>query len=365
MDDKIIEITGLKKEYGSKFKLAIDSLYLERNKVLTLIGPNGSGKSTLIKMICLLERPDEGNIFFNGKNISKDKINKVKIRKEMAVIFQEPALFNASVYNNLILGLKIRKINVFSVKENLDYLIKKLKIGHLLDRNVKNLSGGEKQRVSIARSLVLNSDLLLLDEPLSNIDQQSREDLREDLFEVIKNSGRSIIYVTHDRDEAMMIADDIAVLNDGRLEQFDSKIKIFTKPFNEFVAKFVGIETLIEGIVDKNNRKVCTVRIGGNGNRAFTTGEAKPGSKVVLAIRPEAVILYNNNVIAQQTSAMNIFKGRITEIRNSGVLKKVGVDCGFNLISFVTPDSVKRLRLGVGKEIFAGVKASSIHMFKK
>src|SRR3990172_1226370 len=119
MDDKIIEITGLKKEYDSKFKLAIDNLYLERNKVLTLIGPNGSGKSTLIKMICLLEKPDGGNIFFNGENISKDKVNEVKIRKEIAVVFQEPALFNTSVYNNLILGLKIRKINVFSVKESL------------------------------------------------------------------------------------------------------------------------------------------------------------------------------------------------------------------------------------------------------
>ena len=365
MDDKIIEITGLKKEYNGKFKLVIDDLYLERNKVLTLIGPNGSGKSTLIKMICLLEKPDEGNIIFNGKNITKGKINEVKIRKEMAAVFQEPALFNTSVYNNLILGLKIRKISVFSAKERLDYLIQNLKIGHLLNRNVKNLSGGEKQRVSIARSLVLNSGLLLLDEPLSNIDQQSREDLREDLFEVIKNSGKSIIYITHDRDEAMMIADDIAVLNDGRVEQFGSKIEIFTKPFNEFVAKFVGIETLVEGIVDKNERGVCTVRIGGNGNRAFTTGQAKPGSKVVLAIRPEAVILYNNNAISQHASAMNFFKGRITEVRNSGVLKKIGIDCGFNIISFVTPDSVRRLRLGVGREIFAGVKASSIHMFKK
>lgn len=365
MDNKIIEIIGLKKEYDSNFKLHIDNLFLVKDKILTLIGPNGSGKSILIKLISMLEKPDEGKIIFNGENISRHGVNKIKVRKEMAVVFQEPALFNTSVYNNLILGLQIRKINLFSVKEKLDYLIKKLKIDHILNRNIRNLSGGEKQRISLVRSLILNSNLLLMDEPLSNIDQQSKEDLRESLFEIIKNSRQSVIYVTHDRDEAMMISDDIAVLNYGRVEQFGSKMEIFTKPANEFVAKFVGIETLIDGVVDRNNRKVCMVKIGSNGNNAFTSGEAKPGSKVILAIRPEAVILYNDNIMAQQTSAMNLFKGKITEIRNLGLFKKVGIDCGFNLISFITPDSANRLKLFPGKEIFAGVKASSIHMLKR
>jgi len=364
MDAKILKIADLKKEYEGNFKLNIPELYLERNKILSLIGPNGSGKSTLLKLIGLLEKPDEGSIVFNGENISDSRADHIRIRKEMVIVFQESVLFNTSVYNNILMGLKIRKINLPEVKEKMDYLIRKLKIEKLLNRSVKNLSGGERQRVSLVRALVLDPQMLLLDEPLANIDQPSREDLREDLFEILKNSGRSIIYVTHDRNEALVLSDDIAVINKGRIEQFGLKEEIFKKPVNEFTAKFVGVETLISGTVNECRGNVCTVKIGSNGDKAFVSDQAQPGSKVMLGIRPEAVILYSINLKPQESSAMNLFIGRITEIKDIGLSKKVSIDCGFDLISFVTENSVDRLGLAVGKKIYAGVKASSIHMFK-
>ena len=364
MDDKILKIAGLEKEFESKFKLNIEELYLERNKILSIIGPNGSGKSTLLKLIGLLEKPDRGSIIFNGENISNGRVDHIRIRKEMVTVFQEPALFNTSVYNNILMGLKIRKIKIPEVKDRIDSLIQKLKIGKLINRNVKNLSGGERQRVSLVRSLVLDPQLLLLDEPLANIDQQSREDLREDLFGILKNSGKSIIYVTHDRNEALVLSDDIAVLNNGRVEQFGSKEEIFQKPVNEFTAKFVGVETLIPGVVNKCKENICVVKIGSNGDRAFVSDKAQPGAKVELAIRPESVILYSINLKPQESSAMNLFTGSITEIRDIGIYKKVVINCGFDLISFVTQNSVDRLDLAIGKKIYAGVKASSIHMFK-
>ena len=363
MDTKILKITGLEKEFESKFKLNIDELYLERNKILSIIGPNGSGKSTLLKLIGLLEKPDKGSIIFNGENISNGRVDRIRIRKEMIIVFQEPAFFNTSVYNNILIGLKIRKIKVSEIRDKIDYFIQKLKIEKLLDRNVNNLSGGERQRVSLVRSLVLDPQLLLMDEPLANIDQQSREDLREDLFEILKNSGKSIIYVTHERNEALILSDDIAVLNEGRIEQFGKKEEIFKKPVNEFTAKFVGVETLIPGVVNKCKENICNVKIGSNGGRAFVSAKALPGSKVELAIRPEAVILYSINLKPQESSAMNLFTGRITEIKDIGISKKVVIDCGFDLISFVTQNSVDRLGLAIGKKIYAGVKASSIHMF--
>ncbi len=364
MDARILKIAGLEKEFESKFKLNIAELYLERSKILSIIGPNGSGKSTLLKLIGLLEKPDKGSIIFNGENISNDRVDHIRIRKEMAIVFQEPVLFNTSVYNNILMGLKIRKIEVSGVKEKMDYLIQKLKIEKLLGRNVKNLSGGERQRVSLVRSLVLDPQLLLLDEPLANIDQPSREALREDLFKILRNSPISIIYVTHDRNEAMVLADDIAVLNEGRIEQFGRKEEIFKKPVNEFTAKFVGVETLISGVVKKCRENVCVVKIGSNGDKAFVLDKAQPGSNVMLAIRPEAVVLYSNNLMPRESSAMNLFTGRITEIKDIGIFKKIGIDCGFDLISFVTQNSVNRLGLAVGKKIYAGVKASSIHMFR-
>ncbi|MCJ7665251.1 MAG: ABC transporter ATP-binding protein [Actinobacteria bacterium] len=365
MDSRIIEIKGLEKKYSSKFSLSVDGLYLKRNKILTIIGPNGSGKSTLIRLLDLLEKPDSGVIFFNGKNILDKKTDRAAVRKKIAVVFQEPLLFNTSVYSNIIMGLKFRKIALNKVRDRLEYFTEKLKIGDILGRSVKNLSGGEKQRVSLARALILDPQLLLLDEPLANIDQQSRESLRSDLFEVLKRYGKSIIYVTHDRNEAMILADYMAVMNEGRIEQFAPREEVFRKPANEFIAKFVGIETLIEGTVVRCSQNVAEVEISnGKGKQIIhIVGNPAKGKRVTLAIRPEDVILYRMNIPPGKSSAMNLFEGKITGIRNTGMLKKIEMDCGFDLISFVTQNSIERLGLDIGKTITAGIKASSIHMF--
>ncbi len=364
MDTKILEISGIEKKYDAGFRLSVSRLHLDKNRILSIIGPNGSGKSTLIKLINLLERPDEGKIYFNGTEITNGKTDRAKIRKKMAVVFQDPIFFNTSAYNNILLGLKMRKTDIHPVKDRIDHYVHKLKIGDLLHRNIRTLSGGEKKRLSLVRALVLDPELLLMDEPLSNIDQYSKESLMSDLFAVLKSTGKSIIYITHNRDEAMILADDIAVINKGLVEQSGRKEEIFGNPASEFVAGFVGVETLVYGIIDEKRGNVCEVRIGDHNIRAFAVGEFDPGTKVVLAIRPEAVILYDNDM-QQGSSAMNLFKGRITGIRDLGILKKIEIDCGFNLVSFITPDSVGRLELSIGKEIYAGVKASSIHLFKK
>ncbi|MES0341237.1 MAG: ABC transporter ATP-binding protein [Candidatus Humimicrobiaceae bacterium] len=364
MDSKIIEIKGLEKKYNSMFNLSVDGLYLKKNKILTIIGPNGSGKSTLIRLLNLLEKPDRGVISFEGENILDERVDKFAIRKKMVVVFQEPLLFNTSVYSNIIIGLKFRKIRLSTVRDRFEYFTEKLKIGSILGRSIKNLSGGEKQRVSLARALILDPKLLLLDEPLANIDQQSRESLRSDLFEVLKKYGKSIIYVTHDRNEAMVLADHMAVMNEGRIEQFGLKEEVFRRPANEFVAKFVGVETLIEGLVVRFSENVAEVEVsGGKGKQViYVVSEIAKKKKITLAIRPEDVILYSMDIPPRKSSAMNLFQGKITSIRNIGMFKKVEIDCGFNLISFVTQNSIERLGLDIGKSITAGIKASSIHM---
>ncbi len=364
MSSKIIEISGLKKRFNSEFSLNIKYLHAGKNKILTIIGPNGSGKSTLIKIINLLEKPDEGKIYFDGTEITNGKADKAKIREKMSVVFQEPLLFNTSVYSNIILGLKIRKIKPSTARDRIDYFIGKLKLGSLLGRSTKNLSGGEKQRISLARALVLDPELLLMDEPLANIDQQSKEDLRHDIFEVIKDFGKSIIYVTHDRNDAMVLADDIAVLNNGRIEQFAKKEDIFRKPKNEFIAKFVGVETLVKGEILSCNRNVCRVKVSAGREKqdVFIAGKGKKGEKVVFAIRPEDVTLYASKTTNEKSSAMNRFVGKITDITDIGIFKKVEIDCGFILSSFVTENTISRMKLAPGKEVSAGVKATAIHI---
>ena len=399
MGSKILEITNLVKKYNSGFNLEIGNLFLDENEILVLIGPNGSGKSTLIRLINLLEKPDSGNIIFNGINILGSNVDKVQIRKRMSVVFQEPLLFNTSVYNNIMLGLNFRKRKLVGSNDLFEYLVEKLKIKNLLRRNPKSLSGGEQQRVALARALVLEPELLLLDEPLANIDQVSREELRQDLFDIIRNTKRSTIYVTHDRNEAMIIADDVAVINEGIIEQFGHKNEVFRKPVNTFVAKFVGVETILEGTVVGCRNNVCSVKIADNSKISNSNGrsddvdinkinnssnyisdinyvlnsnleiyvvsQSEINSEVLLAIRPEDVTLHNIEMSLDSSSAMNSFIGVVSDIQDIGIFKKIEMDCGFKLISFVTQNSVERLGIEIGKKIIASVKASSIHMFKK
>jgi len=365
MVSKILEITGLEKKYNSGFSLKVDHLNTEENSILVMIGPNGSGKSTLIKLINLLESPERGSIYFNGKLITGSGVDKIAVRKEMATVFQEPLLFNTSVYNNILMGIQLRGKTISDCKEIFYYLADKLKIKNLLRRNPASLSGGEQQRVALARALVLEPKLLLLDEPLANIDQQSREELRNDLFDILRTAGRSTIYVTHDRNEAMIIADLIAVVNEGRIEQFGLKDEVFRKPASEFIAKFVGIETLIEGIVTEYRDNVCRIKIGSSKNDIYAvSAPVDHGTKVTIAIRPEDVILYNIEMNPESSSAMNSFMGEITEIQDLGIFKKVEIDCGFSLVSFVTRNSIDRLGLETGKKVLSSVKASSVHIFR-
>jgi tungstate transport system ATP-binding protein len=366
---KILEINGLEKKYNSGFSLKVRHLFTEENRILVMIGPNGSGKSTLIRLINLLESPDAGSIYLNGKLITGNGVNKIMFRKEMAAVFQEPLLFNTSVYNNILMGLKIRGKKVSGSKEIFDNLVDKLKIKNLLRRNPTSLSGGEQQRVAIARALILEPKLLLLDEPLANIDQLSREELRNDLFDILRAAGRSTIYVTHDRNEAMIIADDIAVINEGKIEQQGNKNDVFSRPENEFVAKFVGVETLVEGTVLEQSNNVCRVLIGRNNNgnilSAVAASDVKTDDKVMLAIRPEDVTLFSSQMQPEVLSALNSLRGTITGIEATGIFKKVEIDCGFKLVSFVTNNSIERMGLKGGLIVFCTIKASSIHLFKK
>ncbi|MBM3705801.1 MAG: ABC transporter ATP-binding protein [Actinobacteria bacterium] len=355
---KILEIKNLKKHYDSGFDLGVDHLGLDENRIMVLIGPNGSGKSTLIKLINLLEQPDSdgSNVLYSGKAACD-------LRKNMSAVFQDPFLFNMSVYNNIIIGLKLRHIKVGQKKEIFDYLIEKLNIEHLLLRNPGSLSGGEQQRVALARALVLEPRLLLLDEPLANIDQLSREDLRSDLFGILKDTERSAIYVTHDRNEAMIIADDIAVINSGKIEQTGPKNDVFRRPSNEFVAKFVGVETLLEGTVLENKNNVCSVGI--NRTEIYAVSDFRTGQNVTVAIRPEDVVLFSEGTDLSGSSALNFFRGTVIELQDVGLFKKVELDCGFRLVSFVTANSVDRLGLQKGKVVNSSVKASSIHLLKR
>jgi len=363
MADKILEIKNLKKHFSTEFSLNIDYLYVYENAIFTLIGSNGSGKSTLIYLINMLIPADSGSILFDGQEIlDKKNINKKEIRGKMAVVFQEPILFNTSVYSNLLLGLKLRKIRLEEYKDDLDFLIETLKLKNLLTRSSKTLSGGEQQKVCLARALLLNPKILLLDEPLANIDQETREEFREVFFEILKQKKITTFYITHDRNEAMIISDFVGVMENGILQQTGPREEVFRRPVNERVAKLVGIETLVSGVVASISEGVLKVWVNDN-TYIYAVGESINGKKVMVSIRPEDVIIIGSDAKTASLSTLNIFKGRISEIKNTGLFMKLEIDCGFPLAAYITNASINRLGLRIGSEIFAAVKASAIHIF--
>lgn len=216
---------------------------IEQGKLIGLLGPSGSGKTTILRMIAGLEHPDSGDIFINGKRVNDIPASK----RGIGFVFQSYALFRyMDVFDNIAFGLEIQKKNKKEIKDRVLELIKLIGLEGLEHRYPNQLSGGQRQRVAFARALAPNPQLLLLDEPFAAIDAKVRQELRSWLKEMISRVGITSIFVTHDQDEAIEVADEIIITNQGRVEQMGSPVDIYKKPATPFVAQFIGQSSLVD-----------------------------------------------------------------------------------------------------------------------
>ena len=248
MAEALLAIEKILVRYGETFCLEVPSLAVGRGEILAVIGPNGAGKSTLLRVMGLLQQPTEGRIYFHGREVKRS--NGLASRRLMASVFQEPLLLNASVYDNAALGLKLRGLDRRAVEQKVLPWLERLGISLLAKRPARSLSGGEAQRTSLARALALAPEILLLDEPFSPLDPPTRESLLLDLERILRETGITTVFVTHDRDEAFMLSDRIAVLIDGKIHQVGAAAEVFLRPINEDVAHFVGVDTKLAGVVE-------------------------------------------------------------------------------------------------------------------
>lgn len=238
-----VELKNISKNYGD-FKASDNiNFTIEQGKLIGLLGPSGSGKTTILRMIAGLETPDEGEIIINGV-----KVNDVKPGKRgIGFVFQSYALFrHMTVYDNIAFGLSIQKVDKKIIKNRVNELIELIGLKGLEKRYPGQLSGGQRQRVAFARALAPKPKLLLLDEPFAAIDAKVRKELRRWLKETISKLGITSIFVTHDQDEAVEVADEIIITNKGRIEQKGSPVEIYKNPKTPFVAQFIGESNLIE-----------------------------------------------------------------------------------------------------------------------
>jgi tungstate transport system ATP-binding protein len=232
-----VQVSGLVVRRGGRVVLDVPSLELRRGEILALVGPNGAGKSTLVTALALLERPAAGTISLDGTPVDWRR-GLLAARRRLAIVFQEPLLFDTTVAENVATGLKLRGIPRNEREPRVAAWLDQLGISHLAGRQARTLSGGEAQRTSLARALVLSPELLLLDEPFAALDAPTREALTDDLLPLLRETATTTVLVTHDRDEALELGDRIGVILDGRLAQVDRPESVMDSPASEAVAAF-------------------------------------------------------------------------------------------------------------------------------
>jgi len=355
-----IEVTGLNHRYGEQAVLEDINLSVDKGEVFALIGPTGAGKTTLLRIIDLLEVPSTGEIYFDGICIPRSGKQRLEIRRRMSFIHQKPQVFNLSVYDNVACGLRWRGEEKNRIAAKVDHILEVVGLKGYKNRSARTLSGGEAQRVALARSLVLEPDVLVLDEPTANLDPVSTAKIEQLISYVARQCDTTMIMATHDMSQGQQLADRIGVLLDGRLVQTGNATDIFRLPQNEEVAHFVGMENIIEGVITANNEGIAAVKIGGNVIQAVTNYPV--GKEVYACIRPEDITLALSST---QSSARNSFQAEVTKVTALGPLSRVEIDGGFRLVALVTKISAEELNLQVGGEVYATFKATGVYIMEK
>ncbi|HEX2987745.1 MAG TPA: ABC transporter ATP-binding protein [Chloroflexota bacterium] len=359
----LVKVTDLKVRRGETLVLDIPGLEISEGEVLAVIGPNGAGKSTLLHTLALLLPASSGEISFGGRSISKGD-DLVQFRRRMAVVFQEALLLNCSVRENVAAGLKLRGVPKGKAEERASYWMKRFGVDSLADRPSRQLSGGEAQRVSLARAFALEPELLLLDEPFSALDAPTRAALFEDFERVLRDSGITTVFVTHDRMEAMRLGDRIAVVIGGCIAQVGEPEAVFSTPASQQVAAFVGMENIIPGRVSEQREGLALVSLRSS-MTIEVVSDAPAGQRVLACLRPEDVVVAPMPSELPSSSARNKLRARITRITPLGSQSRLSLDCGFPLEALITRRSAEELSLQVGLEVLASFKATAVHLLSR
>jgi len=299
MSDAFVSVRSLEKRYGAVRVLKGVSLDIKRNEFVSLLGHSGCGKTTTLRIVLGFLKADSGSIHIDGRDMTDVSPR----HRGIGMVFQSYALWpHMSVFENVAFGLRVRKVPDDEIAKRVNSTIERLHLGGLAQRTPRELSGGQQQRVALARALVINPPLLLLDEPLSNLDRQLREDMRLELKHLQRSIAQTTIYVTHDQDEALSLSDQVVVMNLGKIEQHGSPHEIYFEPRTEFVARFIGKATFLETVLDSTGVD-GTARLRTVDGTYVQVSKLRRkdavarGGSALLAVRPEEVSLASPNDI--------------------------------------------------------------------
>jgi molybdate transport system ATP-binding protein len=334
-----------------------------RPAVTVLFGPSGSGKTTILRCVAGLEQPESGFIRF-GSEVWFDAERGICLtpqRRRIGFLFQDYALFpHLTVRQNL--GYGLARLPRSRRQERLTEMITLFQLGGLENRHPRHLSGGQLQRVALARAVAPAPRLLLLDEPLSALDDPTRSGLRSQLRQLLTRVGIPALLVTHDRTEAIALGDWLAVVVEGRIQQVGSVQEVFARPANHLVARSVGIETVLPGRILATNNGLATVQLNAATLLAVDPGDLE-GSEVYACIRAEEVML--SRTAPGRESARNHLRGTVASITPEGPLVRVVLECGVPLVALITKPACDELNIQVSDTLTAVIKAISVHLIPR
>ncbi len=355
-----LEAKGLTVTFGEKVVLDLPFFYVYPQEVLAVMGPNGSGKTTLLLCLALLLKPTSGIILHQGSPVSEGTAAQ-QMRRKMAVVFQESLLLNNSVRDNVTLGLRLRGIKGHEVETRTRKWLERFGIAALAERQAKTLSGGEAKRVSLARSFILQPEVLFLDEPFTTLDNPTRQSLLEDFKGVLKETKVTTVMVTHDRNEALALADRVMVLIQGHIRQTGTPREVFSLPADEEVALFTEVGNVFTGVISTQHDGQVTLDIDGKQWQAISN--LTVGSQVTIYVHSEDINIFP--MLETPSSSDNQLKCRIMSAFPVGSQLKVTLDCGVLLNAIITRQMWEGLRLEEGQEVIASFPASAVHLISK
>jgi len=349
----LLELKNISKKY-KQFSLKEINLRVENGDYFVLLGNSGSGKSLLLELIAGLIQPKEGEIYLNGDNLTKKPIQK----RQIGLVFQDFALFpHKTVQENILYALNVSGEGNAEKKAKLNDIAVRMNIQHLLNRMPGTLSGGESQRVALARTLVKKPKVLLLDEPLSSLDVQLRSGLRA-LLKEINKKGQTIIHVTHDYDEAIALGKKVAVIDDGKIIQSGTIQSVFKNPESEFVANFVGMKNFFKSILYQNKERTFA-KVNGETEICLLSDDEEGEGYVM--IRDEDILIYDKR---PESSAMNNFEGIVKEAIPARLGMEVAIQASLLFFVLITHESYERMELEQGKKVWISFKASAVRFLK-
>lgn len=347
----MIEVKNISKKYKN---FAIRDITFTANKgdYVVLLGESGAGKSQILEIIAGLIIPDSGEVWLNNKDITREKIQ----QRNVGMVFQDNTVFpHLTVKNNIAFPLKSRKTDTKLVKKRIDQLAEKTGIVHLLDRLPEKLSGGELQRVALARTLSIEPTCLLLDEPLASLDVLLRDGMRS-LLREINNEGTTIIHVTHDFEEAMALADKVGIIHNGKIVQFGLPKDVLHIPKSKFVANFTGIKNFYNAVIKSN----YIIRLENKVEFKHTL-EREKGTGFVM-FKSENVAISKTK---PDSSISNNFKGIVIDMIPTARGMEVIIDIGIRVSALITQKSSEKYNLSKKSTVWVGIKAMSVHFIEK